>query len=43
MIMGGRTFMKKMKAGEILIYTYKIFVFIRIKYSCTKGRKLRWY
>ena len=42
-IMSDRTFMKRMKAGEILVYTYKIFVFIRIKYSCTKGRKLRWY
>ena len=40
-IMGDRTFVKRMKAGEILGYTYKIFVFIRIKYSCTKRRKLR--
>ena len=42
-IMGDQTFMKRMKAGEILVYTYKVFVFIRIKYSCTKGRKLCWY
>ena len=41
-IMGDRTFIKRMKAGEIFGCTYKIFVFIRIKYSCTKGRKLRW-
>ena len=27
-IMSDRTFMKRMKAGEILVYTYKIFVFI---------------
>ena len=31
-IMGGRPFLKRMKAGEILVYTFKIFLFMRIKY-----------
>ena len=30
-IMVGQTSMKKMKAGEIFVYTYEIFMFKRVK------------
>ena len=35
-IVDGRTVMKRMKAREVLFYTYKIFKYVRIKYSYTK-------
>ena len=37
-IMRDRKSMKVMKAGEILVYTNKIYTHIPIKYSCRKGR-----
>lgn len=35
-IVDGRTVMKRMKAREVLFYTYEIFKYVRIKYSYTK-------
>ena len=35
-IVDGRTVMKRMKAREVLFSTYKIFKYVRIKYSYTK-------
>ena len=35
-IVDGRTVMKRMKAREVLFYTYKTFKYVRIKYSYTK-------